>query len=45
MRCPPQVHKLTNEIKERGKWEALRLNEFLKRNEEEWKSKVHCPWV
>ena len=35
-----KVSQLSKELAERGKWEALRLTEFLQRSEEQWKAKV-----
>lgn len=39
--CPTaQVRHLAHELRDRSKFEALRLNEFLKRNEAHWREKV-----
>jgi hypothetical protein len=37
-----QVRYMANELRDRSKFEALRLNEFLKRNEAQWREKVCC---
>lgn len=35
-----RVLKLTTELRDRGKWEALRLNESLKRQDEVWAKRM-----
>ena len=35
-----RVLKLTTELRDRGKWEALRLNESLKRQDEVWANRM-----